>query len=90
MYPHVTPERTAAAPEDALMIARRFLAGDEMAAGILLGSSDPYSCTLQLAGWLRTAIQTALEYGAGEEFDDQTVDDVLGRWLDQIRKEARR
>jgi hypothetical protein len=81
--------QTAAAPVDALLIARMFLFGeDDRATGVLLKHADPYSCTLQLAGWLRAAIDTALQHGAGEEFGDTTVDDVLDRWLTQVRSEA--
>lgn len=79
---------TGRAPVDALLIARAFLRGDEDTTAVLLKHCDPHSTTLQLAGWLRTAIAAALDHGAGREFGDHTVDDVLDRWLTQVTSEA--
>jgi hypothetical protein len=85
---HPDNPQTAAAPVDALLIARMHLRSDDSATSVLLKHADPYSTTLQLAGWLRTAIDTALKHGAGAEFGDATVDDVLDRWLTQVRGES--
>lgn len=79
---------TGRAPVDALLIARAFLRGDQAATAVLLKHADAHSTTLQLAGWLRTALDTALAHGAGHEFGDHTVDDVLARWLTQVTQEA--
>ncbi|QFS93540.1 hypothetical protein FIV07_22505 [Mycobacterium sp. THAF192] len=79
---------TQRAPVDALLIAKAFIHGDEDTTAVLLKHCDPHSTTLQLAGWLRTAIATALDCGAGTEFGDNTVDDVLDRWLRQVTSEA--
>lgn len=82
-----TPDQTNAAPVDALLIARAFLQDDPAATAVLLKHCDPWSCTLQLAGWLRTALDVALAHGAGQH-QDHSVDDVLDRWIAQVRSEA--
>jgi hypothetical protein len=76
-----TAGQTAAAPVDALLIARAFLTDDDTATQLLLKHCDPYSTTLQLAGWLRTALAEALEHGAGAQFGETTPIDVLNRWI---------
>ena len=86
--PIPTSEQTKSAPVDALLIARMFCNHDDTATTVMLKHCDPYSTTLQLAGWLRAAIDTALAHGAGSECGDQSVDDVLDRWLTKVRQEA--
>ncbi|MCX6468089.1 MAG: hypothetical protein NTW76_02075 [Corynebacteriales bacterium] len=83
-----TADQTAAAPIDALLIARAFLRDDDAATQVLLKHSDPYSTTLQLAGWLKAAIERALATDPDNEHGDRTVDDVLDRWLTQVRSET--
>ncbi|MBS1691923.1 MAG: hypothetical protein JST91_06860 [Actinobacteria bacterium] len=83
-----TTEQTAAAPVDALLIARAYLRGDDDATQVLLKHCDPWSTTLQLAGWLRTALAEALHRGAGHQHEDHTVEDVLDRWIATVRAEA--
>lgn len=78
---------TSSAPVDALLIARAFLRDDEDATAVLLKHCDPYSTTLQLCGWLKAAIEEALSHGPNR-FGDDTVDDVLARWLVQVQREA--
>jgi hypothetical protein len=87
---HPDNPQTKAAPVDALLIARAFRPdGDDHATTIVLKHSDPYSVALQLAGWLRAAIEVALQHGAGESFGDTCVDDVLDRWLSGEREKDR-
>lgn len=80
-----TGTQTEAAPVDALLIARAFVSDDDDAVQLLLKHCDPWSCTLQLAGWLRTAIDVALKHGAGERIGCHNVDDMLAFWLNIVQ-----
>ncbi|CAM4413728.1 hypothetical protein MB901379_03886 [Mycobacterium basiliense] len=82
------PDRTAAAPLDALLLAQTLWRDDHEATQLLFRDCDPYAVTRQLAGWLRCAIQTALAYGAGPEFGDENEFDVLRRWIQDVQQEV--
>jgi hypothetical protein len=77
--------RTAAAPVDAVLLAQARWRDDTEAADVIEKYSDPWATSRQLADWLRVAVQKALEYGAGPEFNDHDEFDVIARWLVDVQ-----
>lgn len=74
-------KRSAAAGMDALLLAQARWRDDHTAEYIIAKHCDPAEVNRVLAGWLRTAVQKALEYGAGAEMDDHDELDVVARWI---------
>lgn len=79
------PDRTAAAPVDALLLAQARWRDDTAAATVVSKYCDPWATNRQLTDWLRVAVQKALECGAGPEFGDHDEFDVIARWIQDVQ-----